>query len=338
MILMNARHDASYKHLFSSPKVVRHLVEGFIPDEEIKRLDFSTLERMNASYVSEDLRERADDVVWRVRTEEDWLYLYFLIEFQSGVDRWMAVRLMTYVGLLYQDLIKGGQITGRHLPPVLPIVFYTGDTPWSAATDIAELLPKDPPGLIARYLPRMAYLLIDENAYSDEALAGLKNVVAATIRLKRQQSPRDLARFIEALHRWFADDAELERILSVWIREYLLRDLRPELNVPEAHDLGEITMQLAERFKQWEQEVAQKAMQQGLQQGAQKGRLEGLQQGLQKGKLEGEALLLQRMLIRRFGSLPEWAQQRLRSATSEELETWADRVLDAQRLEEVFGA
>lgn len=122
---MNARHDASYKHLFSSPKVVRHLVEGFIPDEEIKRLDFSTLERMNASYVSEDLRERADDVVWRVRTEEDWLYLYFLIEFQSGVDRWMAVRLMTYVGLLYQDLIKGGQIAGRHLPPVLPIVFYT---------------------------------------------------------------------------------------------------------------------------------------------------------------------------------------------------------------------
>ncbi|CUB08189.1 Putative transposase, YhgA-like [Tepidiphilus thermophilus] len=71
MTLMNARHDASYKHLFSSPKVVRHLVEGFIPDEEIKRLDFSTLERMNASYVSEDLRERADDVVWRVRTEED---------------------------------------------------------------------------------------------------------------------------------------------------------------------------------------------------------------------------------------------------------------------------
>ena len=154
----------------------------------------------------------------------------------------------------------------------------------------------------------------------------------------RQQRPQDLARLTEALHRWFAGDAELERILSVWIQEYLLRDLRPELNVPEAHDLGEITMQLAERFKLWEQEVAQKALQQGLQQGAQKGRLEGLQQGLQKGKLEGEALLLQRMLIRRFGSLPEWAQQRLRSATSEELETWADRVLDATRLEDVFGA
>ncbi|MDK2797246.1 MAG: hypothetical protein PWQ19_796 [Tepidiphilus sp.] len=42
------------------------------------------------------------------------------------------------------------------------------------------------------------------------------------------------------------------------------------------------------------------------------------------------------MLTRRFGSLPEWVQQRLRSASGEELETWADRVLDAQRLEDVF--
>ncbi|MBI5780746.1 MAG: DUF4351 domain-containing protein [Rhodocyclales bacterium] len=79
---------------------------------------------------------------------------------------------------------------------------------------------------------------------------------------------------------------------------------------------------MAERFKLWEQEVAQKA----------------LQQGTQKGRLEGEALALQRQLTRRFGPLPEWVQARLRSASAEELETWAERVLDATRLEDVFGA
>jgi predicted transposase/invertase (TIGR01784 family) len=324
---MNARHDASYKHLFSSPKVVQHLIEGFLPAaKRLGRLDFTTLEKVSASYVSDELRERADDVIWRIKTDKDWLYLYFLIEFQSSIDPWMAVRLITYVGLLYQDLIKSGQIPGRRLPPVLPVVFYTGEVRWNAPTDIAELLPQDLPPELAKYLPRMSYVLIDENAYTDEALAGLKNVVAATIRLKRQQRPQDLARLTEALHRWFAGDAELERILSVWIREYLLRDLRPELNVPEAYDLGEITMQLAERFKLWEQEVAQKAMQQGLQQGA------------QKGRLEGEALALQRQLTHRFGPLPEWVQTRLRSASAEELDTWLERVLDATRLEDVFGA
>ena len=54
-------------------------------------------------------------------------------------------------------------------------------------------------------------------------------------RATRQQRPQDPARLTAALHAWFAGDAELDRILSVWIREYLLRDLRPELNVSEAH-------------------------------------------------------------------------------------------------------
>ncbi len=39
----------------------------------------------------------------------------------------MAVRVMVYLGLLYQDLIKTKQLarTGR-LPPVLPVVLYNG--------------------------------------------------------------------------------------------------------------------------------------------------------------------------------------------------------------------
>ena len=61
------------------------------------------------------------------------MYLYILIEFQSSVDPWMAVRVMTYIGLLYQDLIKQKQVLkGRRLPPVLPIVLYNGDAKWTA--------------------------------------------------------------------------------------------------------------------------------------------------------------------------------------------------------------
>lgn len=50
-----------------------------------------------------------------------------MIEFQSTVDRYMAVRMLEYLGLLYQDLIRTHQLgqSGR-LPPVLPIVPYNG--------------------------------------------------------------------------------------------------------------------------------------------------------------------------------------------------------------------
>ena len=149
---MPSEDDASYKLLFSAPEVVRDLVLGFIPDAWLHSLDYSTLEKMPGSYITDDLRQRADDVVWRVKADGEWIYLYLLIEFQSSVDAWMAVRIMTYVGLLYQDLIRRGEaLEGKRLPPVLPIVLYNGDAPWKAATNIAELIPKVP-GLVAQFL------------------------------------------------------------------------------------------------------------------------------------------------------------------------------------------
>jgi len=39
----------------------------------------------------------------------------------------------------------------------------------------------------------------------------------------------------------------------------------------------------------------------------------------------------------RFGEVPPSVQERLQSATQHRLETWADRVLDADRLDDIFG-
>ena len=61
--------DASYKLLFSAPELVRDLILGFIPDEWLHSLDYSTLEKVAGSYVTDSLRHRADDVVWRVKVD-----------------------------------------------------------------------------------------------------------------------------------------------------------------------------------------------------------------------------------------------------------------------------
>ena len=197
---MPLEDDASYKLLFSAPEVVRDLVLGFIPDDWLHSLDYSTLEKVPGSYVTDDLRHRADDVIWRVRAEGEWIYLYLLIEFQSSVDAWMAVRMMSYVGLLYQDLIRRGEVLpGRRLPPVLPIVLYNGDAKWTAVTDIAALIPKAP-GLVAKYLPKLEYLLIDENQYSEAELAGLKNLVAAIIRFEHPENEQALLGLIDLVN------------------------------------------------------------------------------------------------------------------------------------------
>jgi len=56
-------HDASYKLLFSHAEMIKDLLQGFVPQSWVQALDFSTLEKVNASYVTDDLRDRHDDVV-----------------------------------------------------------------------------------------------------------------------------------------------------------------------------------------------------------------------------------------------------------------------------------
>jgi hypothetical protein len=63
----------------------------------------------------------------------------------------------------------------------------------------------------------------------------------------------------------------------------------------------------------------------------------GIEKGRQEGIQQGEVIMLKRLLTRRFGPLPEWAEQRLEQASPQELEGWAERVLEAQQLEGVFA-
>jgi predicted transposase YdaD len=342
---MTQEDDASYKKLFSAPELVRDLILGFIPDEWLHGLDYSTLEKQPASYVTDDYRHRADDVVWRVKVDGEWVYLYILIEFQSQVDAYMAVRMMVYVGLLYQDLIARGEVLAdKRLPPVLPIVLYNGGQAWTVATDIADLIPKVP-GLVSDYLPQLRYLLIDEGRYAESELAGKKNLMAAVMRFENPQGEDALVELIDQLNDWLADKPELRRIFAIWIRAVLLRKTKSTLALPKVDDLKELKMTLAERFEEWakahEQRGMEKGMEKGIEKGIEKGRAEGLEKGmakgLEKGRAQGEALLLQRQLVRRFGPLPPELTQQIACASVEQIEAWGERVLEAASLAEVFG-
>lgn len=59
--------------------------------------------------------------------------------------------------------------------------------------------------------------------------------------------------------------------------------------------------------------------------------------GREEGFLQGEASVIKRQLKRRFERLPKWVEERLEQATRDELEGWADRVIEAKALEDVFA-
>lgn len=58
----------------------------------------------------------------------------------------------------------------------------------------------------------------------------------------------------------------------------------------------------------------------------------------QQHEQKGEAILLQRLLARRFGPLPAVIVAQIAAASVDEIELWCDRVLDAASLDDVFQA
>ncbi|MHC4854356.1 MAG: DUF4351 domain-containing protein, partial [Planctomycetota bacterium] len=58
---------------------------------------------------------------------------------------------------------------------------------------------------------------------------------------------------------------------------------------------------------------------------------------VEKGRAEGGAAILLRQLTERFGALPADAEDRVRTASQEQLDLWAVAVLKAKTLEEIFA-
>ena len=267
---MNQSHDLSYKLLFSEPEIIIDLLQGFVHEPWVRELDFTTLEKVAGSYVSDDLRSREDDVIWRVRYKQGWIYVYLLIEFQSSVDEHMAVRLMTYMGLLYQDLIKSKQlIQDRLLPPVFPVVLYNGDKRWNAATELKDLIIKVPGGL-EKYLPSLSYWVLDEGAYDKKELSPLKNLVAAIFRLENSGSREDVIEVVSNLIEWLSspEQTRLRRSFSIWINRVLLPAKRLEQTETNINDLVEIKTMLAQRVAEWTHEWKQQGLIEGLEIGS----------------------------------------------------------------------
>ena len=290
-------HDAACKLLFSFPAMVHDLLAGFVLRESSVELDLSTLERWPESVVSDDLRQRHQDRVWRVRLRDRWLYVLVLLEFQSSVDRTMAVRILAYTALLYQDLLRS---SSDLLPPVLPIVLHHGRERWTAAEDVAGLAAS-PGEFLAPYQPAQRYFLLDIGGYTGSLPEG-SNLVAGLIRLEHSRSPEDVEAVLGALGEWLSrpEHEGLRRAFGEWMRQVHVPARRPGMEWPELEDWSEDRAMLYETVKEW------------------------TVQWLAEGRVEGQAEVMRRQAARKFGAV-------MADRLAEELE----RVHDPERVVEI---
>lgn len=301
-------NDTLYKSLFSDKGVVKSLLCEFVPEKFVDNFDFTTLERCNSSYVSADFRERRNDIIWRLRWKETWCYIYLMIEFQSSDDHWMALRMLAYTALLWDDLIKTGTIkTNDKLPPIFPIVLYNGTSPWNAPVELSDLIHSFHQELNS-YQPIYKYYIIDEKQIPSHVINNAKGGASYIVRVEQAYSRDKIIEIAVDFDRK-SHDTELANIkltMFEWMDDKLKQFTA---NVNDNNEiLTEEKNMLSELIAKYKQPYIDEGYTIGRHDGYTLGKDEGYSLGKNEGYFLGEAggmqCVIKDILTEKFGPLP----------------------------------
>lgn len=343
---MSHTHDTGYKELFSHPEFVEALLDGFIPPQITRLLDYSTLTRHSGNYITPLFQEKIEDAVWSLtfkpeHSEEPGqrLYLYLLLEFQSGVDASMALRMLHYSAGFYQHLLKERLFTLRQgLPLVFPVVLYNGERNWTPACNMLGLL-QPAPAFLQPYQPSQSYYLLDVKDFQNPDTPAADNLLQLVFNVENARTAEAMQKVSQQLAdgiRSHPERARIDRVLTRWFKRFLYQN-HITIDYTAVNELQEIPPMLANRVESWFEEWKQQGLKEGRELGLETGREEGREEGLEKGKLLALRQNLARQVSLKFGSLPDACARRLEQAEYPELELWAERILFVDNLDALFA-
>jgi predicted transposase/invertase (TIGR01784 family) len=168
-------HDKGYKKLFSNRSIFKQLIETFVHEAWVKDLDFTTCETLRKSFISAHYKETESDVIYKLKLKERDIFIYILIEFQSTVNRFMAVRLLNYITNFYMDYLDSNNQVEK-LPPVFPILLYNGEREWDAPVKLSDLV--DQSELLGKFSIGFEYFKLVEHEFTREELLKIRNIVS----------------------------------------------------------------------------------------------------------------------------------------------------------------
>jgi len=278
-------HDRGYKKLFSNVTIFRQFLESFVDEEWVAELDFSTCERIDKSFLSADYDQTTSDVIYKIKLREQDVYIVIITEFQSTVDRFMALRVLNYITNFYMDYIfalKEAKEAERlfKLPVVFPIVLYNGEDKWTAPIDIADLIEEQPD--LGEYKLNFKYFKLAENELSKDDLLRIRNLVSA---LFLAEAHYDIELLIEELLSIFTEESDkraasllLNWFKQIWLHGRITTDDYEKLDATY-HSVEEVRTMLTTAVAIEKREIYES--------GLEKGREEGLEEGREEGREEG---------------------------------------------------
>lgn len=262
-------HDDFFRQTMSNMDLAKEFLENFLEYDVLKKIDLSTLVKMEDTYVTKKGKKYYTDALYSMKYDEkrDGM-LYILMEHKSYQAKGVIFQLLEYLAQIYQKHYnkKSGKV-----PIVIPVVVYHGIKKWNAEREFLKHVDIDleEDRDLLKYIPNFVYKLYDipRMEISEEELSNeLKCFVMA---LGIRNHKKRLKDFIRTLDKVEQKDWGLQALK--YLEEIITEEERATLEeIIEKENLrrGDEFMTIAQSYRQ-------------------EGRIEGRIEGRLEGKLEG---------------------------------------------------
>ena len=343
--------DRSLRRLLQDREYVRGLVQIIAPDIETF-LDFSRITYEKRSFISKALQERESDVLLSVPFQEntdaidtDALFIYILIEHQSTVDKTMGFRLLSYMVQIWESQRREWETAKtpeneRRLQPILPILFYTGDRPWTTPVSLTTIM--EVPEILERFVPSFDTLFLGVKETEAEVLTQFGHPLGWLLRVLQKEHAEQTEEISEALADAMSHIASVDEDFAPQVAEalrYFLQLIFHRRSLDERDALVDIIRQHIQDPKELET-MAQTTAEFLIEQGKAEGKAEGIEQGkaegIEQGKAEGKQDAILKLLQLQFQNVPEVLLREIRNIHNlSRLDTLLEQAMTAQSLEEI---
>ncbi len=323
-------HDGFFRETFGKKNIAKGYLQEQLPTEISRLIDFDTLTITKDSFVDKELRNHFSDLLYRANYKGQDLYLYLLFEHKSYPDHWVSLQLLRYFVKIWEQYRKQNP-KEKQLPVIIPLVLYHGRKKWQVATDFKTLIAQTDQ-CFDEFIPNFKYQLHDLSTLPEEHIRGevqqriilliLKNIFNPDLKSK-------LPTILSLLHEVETSDNIVDLL------EVLMRYVVQATKQFDEHEITEILMQSSVKediVQTFIDKYIEQGMQQGMQQGIQKGIMMKNKQVFERGNQH----LFSTMLTSRFGTIPEWVNEKLSNADTGSIEKWSIKLLSASTVDEVF--
>ncbi len=302
---LHNQHDAFFKESFAILEYAATFLRERLPRRITRRFKRDVLpELIDSNFVSADGRQSRGDMLYRVWLESGRC-IYVLIEHKSQPDGKTLGQLLRYQQGIWKRYAETDADGKQLLPTVISLVVYHGEQSWNVPESYAEILSANEI-VDKNYGLNFRYRLVNLTSIPHRKLSKNRELQAMLGILRghgrRAEGMGNLIDIVAALphNNEELTNSALRYLGKVWC----VSQARINAVVIETKpdDIGEKIMRTF------------------------------VDDLIDEGKIE----LIRRQMNQKFGSLSQDVERQIDQASPEEIGQWADKILTAQSLEDMF--